>query len=460
MTTYADLLAQTTEHVREGANQLAMDRFWTPHEALDAIGDYYGLLDAIASHTRRLLWPAQLGRIGLTRHREGLPPIERAAIDLVAAIESITGASRPHPSQISTPRSPWAHASLTLRAAGDLLATHYGPGGQPRTPDAAHATTASFDAGLAGLGHLTRTVLAHEEPLALRAIQAGVPRGLVARHLPGLEQLAELTRGLESETPRPSKAHLDVLGQVPPRRRGDDPAADLADRMIRLRQATWELTGERSDALASLRTMAGLGVAVHAHAAAFYGANLVRPDAAGRVQGADGLVRRARTWQRLHQALSQFAVLAPPTASIREDAFAAATLLGHLAPIDHGAAAAPLSSADRRIGQAINGAVQVMADIAVHEGATFDRLARTHLLYIPAKALPRELVSEQPALAIARLEHRVVQAPDAATGRAARLYTEVAAHPIGALEAVHAARRAPAPAGAALLISSGPQRQP
>lgn len=79
----------------------------------------------------------------------------------------------------------------------------------------------------------------------------------------------------------------------------------------------------------------------------------------------------------------------------------------------------------------LNGAVQVMADIAVHEGTTFDRLARAGLLYTPAGTLPRDLVSERPDLAAARLERRIVRAPDAVTGATARLYTEVAAHPIG-----------------------------
>jgi hypothetical protein len=443
MTTYADLLAQTTAHVRDGAAILRADRFWTPREALDAIGDYHGLLDAIASHTRRLLWPAQLGRIGLARHRDGIPPVERAAIDLATGIEALTGEARPHPSQIGGAGTPWACGALSLRAAADLVATHYTGEGRPRTPEAAHTTTATFDAGLADLGHLAQAVLAHEDPLALRAIQAGVPRGVVARQLPGLEQLADVARTLTTQTPEQRNAQLDALAQVPLRPRTGDPATDLTNRMVRLRQATWELAGDRSDALASLRTMAALGVAVHAHTAAFHGADLAAPDTASADRGLGALVGHARTWQRLLHALSEFAILAPPATSIRDDAAAAARLLRELAPIEHSQGSAPFTPAERQIAAVLNGAVQVMADIAVHEGTTFDRLARAGFLHTPARTLPRDLVSERPDLATARLEHRLVCAPDVITGATARLYVEVAAHPIG-VSAAAPANRLPA----------------
>jgi len=80
---------------------------------------------------------------------------------------------------------------------------------------------------------------------------------------------------------------------------------------------------------------------------------------------------------------------------------------------------------------ALNGAVQVMADIAVHEGAAFDRLSRAGLLHIPARALPRDLVTDYPDVAAARLECRTVPAPTEILQAVAGMYTEVAAHPIG-----------------------------
>lgn len=430
MTTYAELLAQATAHLREGSTTLRGERFWTPDEALDAIGDFHGLLDAIASHGHRLLRPAQLGRLGLTRHRDGLPPVERASIDLITRLEAVTGEARPHPSQLSRGTTPWARSALALRAAADLVGTHFSTDGRPRSPDAAGATTATFDAGLVDLGHLAATALAHEDPLALRAIQAGVPRTLVAKQLPGLESIADAARELAAQGPGRPERPLGSLSQPPLRVRTDDPVTELSDRMVRLRQGVWNLIADHTDVLPSLRLTAGLGVAVHAHAATFHGADLTAPVAPG-ARGPDALIAHGRSWQRLHQALSQFAVLAPPATSVRDDAVAAARLLGELAPLDAHRDRAPSATADRHVGAALNGAVQVMADIAVHEGSAFDRLSRTGMLHIPARALPRDLVTDHPDIAAARLSGRTVPAPMEILQAVAGMYAEVAAHPIG-----------------------------
>lgn len=430
MTTYAELLAQATAHLREGSTAVRGDRFWTPDEALDAIGDYHGLLDAIASHGRRLLRPAQLGRLGLTRHRDGLPPVERASIDLVTRLEAVTGEARPHPSQLSRGTTPWARSALALRAAADLVGTHFSTDGRPRSPDAAEATTATFDAGLVDLGRLAATALAHEDPLALRAIQAGVPRTIVTRQLPGFEALADAARELSSQRAGRPEALLNSLGQTQIRVRSEDPVAELSDRMVRLRQGVWSLIAVHTDVLPSLRLTAGLGVAVHAHAAAFHGADITALDAVGRT-GPGALIAHGRAWQRLHQELSRFAVLAPPSTSIRDDAVATARLLGELAPLDAPRGKLPSATADRHVGAALNGAVQVMADIAVHEGAAFDRLSRAGLLHIPARSLPRDLVTDYPDVAAARLSGRTVPAPTEILRAVAAMYTEVAAHPTG-----------------------------
>lgn len=429
MTTYAELLAQATAHLREASTTLRGDRFWTPDEALDAIGDFHGLLDAIASHGRRLLRPAQLGRLGLTRHRDGLPPVERASIDLITRLETVSGEARPHPCQVGRGTTPWARSALALRAAADLVGTHFSTDGRPRSPDAATATTATFDAGLIDLGHLALAALAHEDPLALRATQAGAPHSTVAKQLPGLESLVDAARELTAQGPGCPERPLGSLSPTHLRVRTDDPATELSDRMVRLRQGVWNLIADHTDALPSLRLTAGLGVAVHAHAAAFYGADLSSPDAVGTT-GPGTLVAHGRAWQRLHQALSQFAVLAPPSASIRDDAVAAARLLRQLAPLNAPPGPVPATAAERHVGAVLSGAVQVMADIAVHEGAAFDRLSRSGLLHIPARALPRDLVTHHPDIAAARLSSRTVPAPAEALRPVAALYAEVAAHPI------------------------------
>lgn len=272
--------------------------------------------------------------------------------------------------------------------------------------------------------------LAHEDPLALRAIQAGVPRTIVTRQLPGFEALADAARELSTQSAGRPEALLNSLGQTQIRVRTGDPAMELSDRMVRLRQGVWNLIADHTDVLPSLRLTAGLGVAVHAHAAAFHGADITALDE-GETTGPGALVAHGRAWQRLHHALSGFAVLAPPSTSIRDDAVAAARLLGELAPLDGPRDRAPIATADRHIGAALNAAVQVMADIAVHEGAAFDRLSRAGLLHIPARALPRDLVTDHPDIAAARLGGRTVPAPAEILQAVAGMYSEVAAHPTG-----------------------------
>jgi hypothetical protein len=286
------------------------------------------------------------------------------------------------------------------------------------------------DPGCDPKSHLAVAALAHKDPLALRAIQAGVPRAIVAKQLPGLEALADTARELSTQGLGRPETLLDSLGQTQLRVRTDDPGAELSDRMVRLRQGVWNLIADRTDVLPSLRLTAGLGVAVHAHAAAFHGADLTAPDGAGPT-GPGALVAHGRAWQRLHHALSQFAVLAPPAASVRDDAVAAARLLSELVPLDAPRDRARTATADRHVGAALNGAVQVMADIAVHEGAAFDRLSRCGLLHIPARSLPRDLVTDHPDVAAARLSGRTVPAPTEILRAVAGMYTEVAAHPTG-----------------------------
>ena len=275
MTTYADLLAGAAEQIRIGAGELRTDRFWSADEALAAIGDFHAVLDAVASHTRRLLWPAQIQRIGFTSHRDGLPPNERAAIALAAGIEALVGAARPHPSQLSPATTPWLRAALHLRAASDLVATHFHPDGSPRTPDASRASARAFDAGLVDLGHLAATILNAEEPLALRALQAEVTKTAITKHLPGLGQLAGLARDLSTADgglDASARTRLEALPQTWTPIRTDDPVTELGDRMHRLRQATFNMAAEPGDALATLRDITTIGIAVHAHAAAFHGA--------------------------------------------------------------------------------------------------------------------------------------------------------------------------------------------
>jgi len=436
MTTYADLLAGAAEQIRIGAGELRTDRFWSADEALDTIGDFHAVLDAVASHTRRLLWPAQIGRIGLASHRDGLPPTERAAIGLAAGIETVVGEARPHPSQLAPATTPWLHAALHLRAASDLVATHFRPDGSARTPDAGRTDAGAFDAALAQLGHLASSVLACEEPLALRALQASVSTSVITKHLPGLGHLADLARDLGRLDPAESdRAHLERLGQTWTHIRTDDPVTELGDRMHRLRQTSWRLGPAREETLAVLRDVATIGIAVHAHAAAFHGAHpITAGEPAAGAQGASALIVRGRAWQDLHRRLSTFITLTPPHATVRDDLVALRRLLPQLSPLDNHENTATLADpVVRRVGACLTGAVETMTDIADDGARAFARLANTGALRLNARDLPRDVVSADPQLVEARLRGAVVRPPGAVTDAANAAFDVARAHPLPTL---------------------------
>lgn len=448
MTTYADLLAGTAEKIRAGSEPLRTDRLWTADEALDTIGDFHAVLDAIASHTRRLLWPAQIRRIGLTSHRDGLPPVERAAIALAAGVEDLVGAPHPHPSQLAPATTPWPQAAMRLRAASDLVATHFDPDGRPRTPDAAATDSRTLDAGLAGLGHLAATILAAEEPLALRALQAGVHKSAVVKQLPGLGRLADLAREMSTlddfHDPGVGR-RLDALPQTWTPIRTDDPLNELADRMHRLRQATFGMSSGPGDALATLRDVTTIGIAVHAHTAAFHGDLLTAPsDPPAGAHGAEALLLRGRAWQRLHRELSRFVTLAPPAATVRDDLAALARLLPDLAPLDaRGSRAGLADPAARRVGACLNGAVATMTDIGNHSAAAFADLVRARDLHLNARDLPRSLVTDDPDLAMARLRSALVNPPTALIDVVTRAFDAVRSHPVGGFVSSSSTGRTP-----------------
>jgi len=438
MTTYADLLAGTAEQIRAGAEPLRTDRLWSQREAMDAIGDFHAVLDAIASHARRLMWLAQTRRIGLTSHRAGLPMNERAATALAAGIETLVGAARPHPSQLAPATTPWLRASLHLRAASDLIAAEFQPDGRPRTPDAAATDARSFDIALLDLGHLAATMLAAEEPLALRALQAGVRKTIVRKQLPGLGHLADLALDLSATdgTVDPgARTRLEALSQTWTPIRTDDPVTELGDRMRRLRQTTFEMTTGHGDVIATLRDITTVGIAVHAHTAAFHGARpTTAPDPGAGAQGADALILRGRTWQHLHRALAQFVAFTPPGATVRDDLVALRRLLPQLAPLDARASSASLADVTaRRVGAGLNGAVATMTSIGDHAATAFAELAESGLLRVNANDLTRDLVATDVGLTEAKLRSALVTSPPALTNAVMGAFDDVRTHPIRAL---------------------------
>lgn len=427
MTTYGALMAGASQDVRNGAQQLRAEPFWSSTEGEAALREYHGALDGIASHVRRLVWTARMAPPEVTRYRTDLTAGETAARDLARGIEALVGEERPHPSLIRPPSTPWGLAAQRIRAASDLVATHFEPSGLPRSPDsAAAADPLTRRAALVDVANLAGAVLAVEEPLALRALQAGISQRAVLVALPGPSHLTQLARAAAVVDPDVLLTPPKPLGRLPQttvRAGADEPLADLENRMLRLRAAAWCAIDDHRHSLAILRDLSAAGVAVHAHAARFHGAEPVADlsaEASTRRQ-ADRFLTLTRHWQQQHAALANFLTLEPAPIEVREDVLATARVLELIAPLEPRCSAAPSDASRdggvvaRATGAALNGAVEVMSDVARYCGAAFGHLVRQHRLLIDSRSAPREIVAEDVQLVDARLRGAVVIAPQAMT---------------------------------------------
>ena len=129
-----------------------------------------------------------------------------------------------------------------------------------------------------------------------------------------------------------------------------------------MRLHAWQLLENPDYSITTLRDLAVLGVATHAHTAALHGANLTRADATSRQL--KPLLDRARAWQELHRTLTGLITARPGDVVVREDLIAITRILQTLAPITTPPGGARTAHLDRPLAEALNGAVATMTDIA------------------------------------------------------------------------------------------------
>lgn len=194
-----------------------------------------------------------------------------------------------------------------------------------------------------------------------------------------------------------------------------------------------------------LRDVATIGIAVHAHAAAFHGAHpITAGEPAAGAQGASALIVRGRAWQDLHRRLSTFITLTPPHATVRDDLVALRRLLPQLSPLDNHENTATLADpVVRRVGACLAGAVETMTDIADDGARAFARLANTGALRLNARDLPRDVVTTDSELVEARLRGATVRPPAAVTDAVKAAFDVARTHPIPLLAPPAIASRTP-----------------
>lgn len=426
MTTYGDLIGLAGADVHAGLIGVLKNRFADPEEARNTVGAYYDLLHALRAHTWELVDPRGVREDLLDARVTKNDCIEAVAVRIFKSIGPLC------PRRPSTPypdadfQHPWLSAARRLGAAADLLASHSGPGFTARSELADTVQDPSNRlAALGAVADLTLATLTADVPIGLRAGQAGVDWNLLQRWLPEEPEPKALTdrlRGLAEEV-RPRAAELwDIPLNYHPVRVGD-PLEELVDRLGRLRHSAWTLRANPDYSVATLRDLAGLGLAVHAHAAVLHGLDL--DIASGRTHP---ILAAAHAWQNLAVDLHDYLAPGPVTPEIRSDVLAARQLLSDLVPLGrpHRLRSVP-DPATRRFGAVLNTAMGTMARIAGWNSHEFATLARSGHVRMRASDLSGAYVTDHPDLAKAKIRREPIRVPEARASATLHRYAAVRA---------------------------------
>ncbi len=424
--TYGELMDRAAVGIARGVSWVEHLHLGDREHAELAITEFHATLLALEEHTWKVLDPRRVPGIAASSESD---PRERAAAALIERLRDTSASWGRVDRDEGVGTSPWAKARRSIRAASDLLATHLDPRGvRARTPDVAAVLRdpESRQAALARVGELAATLLAGEDHLLLRARQAGVPKKILRSALPGLGDVAACARDVAGADGPPTSSRLEDLTVASPRVSTREPAAEVSDRMLRLRRAAWALPQQTSPSVESLKSFSVLAVVVHGHALA----NLGYPPSELRKglpadPNAARLVERSRAWTTISRTLFPCRTPAPADRRIAADVARVSAILRDFAPLS--GPQPELKAMDRRhLGQALNAAVEMCGDIAQWNVAALEQMAGTEQLHVPARALTGDQVTDHPHLVEAKLADRLAPTPHAVVHDLAATYKAVA----------------------------------
>lgn len=426
--TYGDLVGRAGVDIHTGLLHVMRRGFVDAAQAQNTIGVYYDLLAALRSHTWWLIDPSKSRTAELMRAAGA--DAAGQDLDVVAAIlfDSL-GPLVQRPVQVPYPDidfdHPWRDAADRLGAATDLLATHLGPRLDARSEQATQVLDAGQRRGaLAFIASLTDVTLNADAAIGAACRHRDVPWEQVAQWLPERTLAKQLVHRMHTlASPYDDGRGLrDVTTNIYPVREGD-PLLELADRMLRLRHAAWQLAVSTPDySVVTLHDLAGLGMAAHLHTAHAHGFDLRTTSTTP-----NRLIATARAFAALAADLSDYLAPGPPDPGIRVDILAVRELLTDIARMHRPARVLAVSDpAARETLAALHGTCEVLAQVARTNRTTFEALSRSGLIHIPTRLLDGEVLSEDPAAAAAKLSGlRRVVAPPARLARTKAMYEAV-----------------------------------
>lgn len=408
-TTYGDLMRVAARHASWASIGLVTERIADRATAEVAFVAYREMFAAVRVHIERL--------IGGPRRIEGMAwsdwtsPSDRAALRLVDELARIRPLDVGVGEAAGQPVASWRAAAQALGAAGDLLATHVSATGLPRTPDAAVWSDGAVRAvGYAQVADVVGTLCSADRDLALRAGQAGVPWRSVARRLPSLDRVEEAARELHLVARQElgfaaTTETLESITVARPSVRTGDPVLELEDRTNRLRVGAWALAQHpHRGSVFDLAEYAAAAVVLHTHLVAH-----ADPFDPGPL-GVAALAAERDGWASVARLMSRLGSPANVTSGVRAEVHAlsrAAQIVFPLARDETGVHAAGPRQLRPNQTASLIASCRDIADSASHAlSSQFDR----GMVYIHARHLDGDRVTDSPELVAAKLDGRYVPA--------------------------------------------------
>lgn len=414
-TTYAQLTERAARGIALAHAVQAAPGWRTRRDpnAADIELDAHRDLAAALAHLGRALTRPLAGTAprGSTRRRGGP---DAKLLRCLEAVASPRDWELPRP--VTEPAVAVTDASVHIRAAADLWATHHTTDGQPRSPEAARMRHPSTLGAASRQWRLLVRLLAN----------ALCSHPDISTGLSGAENAAVDTMRRITGTTRPAGASRQLLELTvarPPIRCGQPALDELGDRVDRLLRLAWTLAETGSSPVVVHSNIAAIGVALNRAAGTAHRREAHRTrlsGARGRHASAAALAENSESaWREVAEQLRDLRTPHRGGHPIQIERLEIDRLLTRAAADATGVARSELAWALSRLAASF-AEVAELNRRALHEG-----YERGDLLLL-GRAIPTEELSRRPDLLQARLDGLVVPAPTAVVTRLESAYRTAA----------------------------------
>lgn len=414
--THGDLLRIAMMHVTAAQGTLAVDPAPDRHAARAELLAYRELLHALRVHAQHLLGT---NRAETIRQVVSPHPADFAALHLIDTLADAVH-RRPCPRSGHTTPPPgtvadhWLRAARAVRAAGDLLATHRDTTtGAWRSPDSHHLDERHVRfAGIRRIAELVVRVAGDEPAFRTRCRRSGMSWNEVRRPLPDLVAVrATASEVLAVPIDAVADAFIDALTLARPKLRRQDPLDELRDRLARLRHSAWELKDAEGVSIDTLTAIAAAAITWHRVTVRRKAGHSCSEQAA---RGIDGTTARSlqalAAWGAVRACLRPLVTLTTADPEVDGDVRALVGLLHRLSRPDAAVITTTQVVDDEAFltDDVFTGGATVLAQVAAFNRATVEHLAATGQIWMPARLLTGEEVTDHPDLAAAKLRRAYV----------------------------------------------------